>query len=307
MENFSIYKYMKLGIVHFKAYPEATTGEGNVIVETLRKIVEDDFWTAVEVGWMKDPKVRHEATKLLETSHLEVCYANQPRMFSLKLNINDPDPKERKKAMSAMRNGVNEAFQLGASCMRVFSGKHPGEEKKEEGKKILIDSLKEICQYTNEQGKMGIYMKIFDKDIDKCFLIGDFQDAADVAAEVNKEFPNFGVLADLSHFALLRTTPEEAIPLVKKYPMHFHIGSAAFRDKRHPGYGDLQPRFGMPGGEVDTPQVRDYFRLLLDLKLLDPAKRPVLSAEVRPLLAEETSEAVIANTKRVIKEAWAMV
>ncbi len=307
MENFSIYKYMKLGIVHFKAYPEATTGEGHVIVETLRKLVEDDFWTAVEVGWMKDPKVRHEATKLLETSHLEVCYANQPRMFTLKLNINDPDPKERKKAMSAMRNGVNEAFQLGASCMRVFSGKHPGEEKKEEGKKILIDSLKEICQYTKEQGPMGIYMKVFDKDIDKCFLIGDFQDAADVAAEVNKEFLNFGVLADLSHFALLRTTPEEAIPLVKKYPMHFHIGSAAFRDKRHPGYGDLQPRFGMPGGEVDTPQVRDYLRLLLDLKLLDPAKRPVLSAEVRPLLAEETPEAVIANTKRVIKEAWAMV
>ncbi len=127
MENFSIYKYMKLGIVHFKAYPEATTGEGP-IVETLRKIVEDDFWTAVEVGWMKDPKVRHEATKLLETSHLEVCYANQPRMFTLKLNINDFDPKERKKAISAMKNGVNEAFQLGASCMRVFSGKHPGEE-----------------------------------------------------------------------------------------------------------------------------------------------------------------------------------
>ena len=60
MENFSIYKYMKLGIVHFKAYPQATTGEGP-IVETLRKIVEDDFWTAVEVGWMKDPKVRQAA------------------------------------------------------------------------------------------------------------------------------------------------------------------------------------------------------------------------------------------------------
>ncbi|MEK7826948.1 MAG: TIM barrel protein, partial [Thermodesulfobacteriota bacterium] len=180
MENFSIYKYMKLGIVHFKAYPQATTGEGP-IVETLRKIVEDDFWTAVEVGWMKDPKVRHEATKLLETSHMEVCYANQPRMFALKLNINDFDSKERKRAMSAMKNGVNEAFQLGATCMRVFSGKHPGEEKKEEAKKILIDSLKEICQYTKEQGPMGIYMKVFDYDIDKCFLIGHFRDAADVA------------------------------------------------------------------------------------------------------------------------------
>jgi len=73
-----------------------------------------------------------------------------------------------------------------------------GEEKKEEGKKILIDSLKEICQFTKEQGPMEIYMKVFDYDIDKCFLIGHFKDAADVAAEVHKEFKNFGVLADLS-------------------------------------------------------------------------------------------------------------
>ncbi|MCJ7783288.1 MAG: hypothetical protein MUP41_05100, partial [Desulfobacterales bacterium] len=88
---------------------------------------------------------------------------------------------------------------------------------------------------------------------------------------------------------------------------HFHIGNCSFRDRRHPTYGDLQPRFGMAGGEIDTPQVRDYFKLLLDMKLLNPEKKPVLSAEVRPLLAEDTSEVVIANTKRVIKEAWAMV
>jgi len=31
-----------------------------------------------------------------------------------------------------------------------------------------------------------------------------------------------------------------------------------------------------------------------------------MSAEVRPLLAGETSEIVIANTKRVYKEAWAL-
>ena len=252
MENFSIYRFMRLGIVHFKAFPEVSRGEGP-IVETLRKIVEDDFWTAVEVGWMKDVKVRNEARRLLETSHMTVCYANQPRMFSNKLDLNAFDPKERKKAISMMKNGINEAFDLGASCIRVFSGKHPGEEKKEEAKKILIDSLKEVCRYTNEQGPMEIYMKVFDYDIDKSFLIGHFKDAADVATEVHKEFKNFGVLADLSHFPLLRETPEEAIPLVKRFPMHFHIGNclvprqetpdlrgppAPFRDARR---GDRHP------------------------------------------------------------------
>ncbi len=306
MENFSIYRFMKLGIVHFKAFPQVSEGEGP-IVETLRKIVEDDFWTAVEVGWMKDVKVRNEARKLLEISHLEVCYANQPRIFSNKLNLNAFDPSERKKAIEAMKKGTDEAFDLGASCIRVFSGKHPGEEKKEEAKKILIDSLKEVCQYTNEQGQMEIYMKIFDYDIDKCFLIGHFKDAADVAREVHKEFKNFGILADLSHFPLIREKPEDSLPLVKDFPMHFHIGNCSFRDRRHPTYGDLQPRFGMPGGEIDTPQVRDYFKLLMELNLLKPEKKPVLSVEVRPLLAEEYSEAIIANAKRVIKEAWAMI
>jgi len=62
MENCSIYRYMKLGIVHFKAYPQIVRGEGPII-ETLKKLLEDDFWTAIEVGWMKDVKVRHEARK----------------------------------------------------------------------------------------------------------------------------------------------------------------------------------------------------------------------------------------------------
>ncbi len=304
MEDFSMYRYMKPGIVHFKAFPEVTWGSGP-IVETLKKIVEDDFWSAVEVGWMRDIKVRNEARKLLEVSHVEVCYATQPMFLSNKLSLNAFDPAERKKAMNAARNCIDEAYDLGASWVRILSGKDPGDEKREEAKKILIDSIKEICEYSKEEGEIGITLKIFDRDIDKCALIGHFKDAADVAKEVYKEFKNFGLLADLSHFPLLGERPEDAIPLVKEYPLHFHLGNCVMGDRKHPAYGDLQPRFGIPGGEIDTAQVRDYFRLLLDLKLLSPENRPVVSVEVRPLLAEEYSEAIIANAKRVVREAWA--
>ena len=54
MSDFSIYRHMKLGIVHFKAFPEVLQ-DISATLPTLRKIVEDDFWTAVEVGWIKDP------------------------------------------------------------------------------------------------------------------------------------------------------------------------------------------------------------------------------------------------------------
>jgi sugar phosphate isomerase/epimerase len=304
MESFSIYRYMHLGIVHFKAFPQVVDGVGPV-VETLRKIVEDDFWTAVEVGWIKDVKVRNEAARLLAVSHMQVCYATQPRVLGQKLNPNALDAAERKKAVANVKRGIDEAYQLGASSVRVLSGKDPGDRQREEEKKIFVESLKEWCEYAKQLGDIKIYLKIFDRDIDKQSLIGHFKDAADVAEEVYREYRNFGILSDLSHFPLLGERPEEAIPLVSKYPMHFHIGNCIMRDRRHPLYGDLQPRFGIPGGELDTADVRSYFRLLLEKKLLDPENRPVLSVEVRPLLAEEYSEIIIANAKRVIKEAWA--
>ena len=304
MDNFSIYKYMYLGIVHFKAFPQCVGGQGPIL-ETLRKIAEDDFWTAVEVGWMKDVKVRHEASKLLEVSHLKVCYATQPRILGQKLNPSAFDAAVRTKAIENVKRGIDEAYQLGASSVRVLSGKDPGDEKREEAKKIFIDTLKEWCEYAQQQGDIKIYMKIFDRDVDKAALIGHFKDAADVAEEVYREYKNFGVLSDLSHFPLLRESPAEAIPLVMKYPMDFHIGNCVVADKKHFLYGDLQPRFGVAGGELDTPDVRDYFKLLLENNLLNPEDKPVVSAEVRPLLAEESSELILANAKRVIKEAWA--
>jgi sugar phosphate isomerase/epimerase len=172
----SMYAYMKPGIVHFKAYPEVALGEGP-IVETLRKICEDDFWMAVEVGWMKDVKVRDEARMVIAASHITVAYACQPAMFSQKLNLNHLDPAERKKALNQIRNCIHEASQLGSKSVNVFSGKDPGDAKREEAKKLLIDSLIQICDWAKEYDGMEVHLKIFDRDVDKQFLIGPFKEA----------------------------------------------------------------------------------------------------------------------------------
>lgn len=306
MSDFSLYNNMKVGIVHFKAFPQVVGGQGPII-ETMRKLVEDDFWTAIEVGMVKDVKIRNEARKLLEISHMEVCYATQPKVLSNKLNLNSFDKKERNQAISSVKSAIDEAYDLGATRVRLISGKDPGDERREEAKDILVDSISELIEYGNEQGKLYYTLKIFDRDIDKCSLIGHFKDAADVGAELSKRFDNFGLLSDLSHFPLLREDPKDSIALIEKFPLDFHIGNCVMRERRHPLYGDLQPRFGVPGGELDTEDVIAYFQLLKDKKLIGPEKKPVVSAEVRPLLAEEYSEAIIANTKRVIKEAWAAV
>ena len=63
----SFYDYMKVGIIHFMAYPDTIGGEGP-IVETITKIAADDFFTAIEITWIKDPAVRAQAKAVLDTS-----------------------------------------------------------------------------------------------------------------------------------------------------------------------------------------------------------------------------------------------
>ena len=301
----SIYGYTKVGVVHFKAFPDVQFGEGP-IVETLSKIAEDEFFTAVEVGWMKDVRVRNQARKLMEEAHLAVYYATQPAILSQKLNINSLDPPERLRAVKQVKNCINEAYDLGARALRLVAGKDPGDTKRPEAMKVLADSIHQFCEYAKEEGDLTVILKIFDRNIDKESLIGPFSDARTIAQEITREHSNFGLLSDLSHFPLLREKPEEAVPLVKDYLKHAHIGNCIMRDRRHPAYGDLQPRFGIEGGEIDTEDVAKYFGVLWDNGFFNQKEMPVISAEVRPLLAGEKEEVILANAKRVFNEAWGL-
>jgi len=301
----SMYKFMKVGLIHFMAYPETMRGEGPIL-ETLQKIAEDDFFTAVEISWIKDAKVRVKAKKLLEISHLTVVYGAQPRLLVNKLNLNSFDEEERKKAVSEVKAGVDEAYEIEAKSLAFLSGKDPGEEGREQALKLLVSSIKEICDYAKSKGDLKITLEIFDRDIDKKCLIGPANEARKLAAEVRKEFDNFGLMVDLSHLPLLRETPAQAIMPIKDYLIHAHMGNCILRDKKHPGYGDQHPRFGIIGGENDVQELTEFLKVLLDIGFLNHQNPPIVSFEVKPL-AGETSEVVIANAKRVLKEAWTRV
>jgi sugar phosphate isomerase/epimerase len=301
----SMYQKMRVGVVHFKAFPGIESGEGP-IVETLEKICTDDFWTAVEVGWMKDFRVRNTARHLLDQSHLAVAYATQPRILSNRLNLNSFDDKERGAAINAVKNCVDEAYDLGAEVVRIIAGKDPGDAKRAEAKKLLVDSIQQVLEYGKEEGQMKFTLKIFDRDIDKMNLIGHFVDALDIAKALRPSYPNFGLLADLSHFPLLKEKAEDSIPLIKDYLESAHLGNCVCADRSHPAYGDIQPRFGMAGGEIGLQEVMNFFHVLMDNGFFDRGERPIVSAEVRPVLAGEISEIILANAKRVMRDAWAL-
>lgn len=301
----SMYKFMKVGLIHFMAYPQTMKGEGPIL-ETLQKIAEDDFFTAVEISWMKDTKVREEAKRLLETSHMVVAYGAQPTLLVNKLDINSLDEEERKKAIQQLKDDVDEAYELGAKGLAFLSGKDPGDEKREKALELLVSSTKEICDYAKSKGDLTIALEVFDQDIDKKCLIGPANMAKKYAEMMRKECDNFGLMVDLSHLPLLGESPEEAILPIKDYIIHAHMGNCIVKDKNQVGYGDEHPRFGIKGGENDTKELIEYLRVLLKIGFLNPDHPPIVSFEVKPLPGE-SSEVIIANAKRVLKEAWARV
>jgi sugar phosphate isomerase/epimerase len=297
----SFYKYFKVGIIHFMAYPSTMKGEGPII-ETITKIAEDDFFTAIEITKIKDPEIRAKAKEILVSSGLAVGYGAQPVVLSTPLNPNSLDEDERKKAVEVLRECIDEAGYMGASRMAFLSGKDPCDDLRDSALDALIKTTRELCDYAETKG-MDIAIETFDKEIDKKALIGPSDLASEFADAVNRR--NFGLMVDLSHLPLLEETSEECAWYVKDHVVHLHVGNCVMREG-HPAYGDAHPRFGIEGGENDVWELAEFLKAFIDIGFLNGERQPFMSFEVKPL-PNESSEMVIANAKRTLNQAWAMI
>ncbi len=302
--NESMRSYMRVGLIHFMAYPSVIKGEGP-IEETFRKIALDDYFEAVEVTWIKDAEVRKRVRKMIDTSHISVAYGGQPRQLTTGLNINDLDESGRQKALATLKEGIDEAYEIGAGGFGFLSGKY-SEDKTEEAYQALVASTRELCAYAKAKGDMKVALEVFDFDIDKRALIGPVARAKRFAEEIRAEFPNFGLMVDLSHIPLLHETIFESLIPIKDYIIHAHMGNCMMKDASDPAYGDAHPRFGYPGSENDVDELVEYLRVLLSIGFLNKDKRPIVSFEVKPV-GDEDPDLVVANAKRVLNRAWEKV
>jgi hypothetical protein len=188
----SWYKYMNVGTLHFMSFPDVGKGEGP-ITETLEKILQDDFFTAVEITHIKDDKVCEQVKKILETSHVISSYVTHPMLLSNKLDINSLIEEERMKAVAVVKKGIEEAAYLGATGVSVLSGPHPGKGLEEEGVQKLLESLEEFCA-CSQKYHLAFELETFDVDVDKKCLIGKSDLAVTVAKKIRTKYPNFGLI-----------------------------------------------------------------------------------------------------------------
>jgi len=299
--NQPIERYLKVGLVHYMAYPLTAGGEGE-IVESVRRICADEYFQVIEVAWMKDASVRHKVRKMVEESAMTLTYGAHPRLLRTKQNINSLDETQRLIALANLKEGVDEAYELGAGGYAFLSGQYD-EATKEESFRQLVASTVELCRYAKEKGDMPVNLSVFDYDADKCCLIGPAPLAAGLASEVCKKADNFGLLVDLTHIPLLHETIRESLLPVAKYLKHVHIGNSVIVPGA-PGYGDQHPRFGFPGSANGIPEIVEFLQVLFEIGYLNEERPAILSFEVKPF-GDDDIEMAIANAKRTLNAAWA--
>jgi sugar phosphate isomerase/epimerase len=300
----SLHDFMEIGIVHFMAYPNALTGKE--YLQTLTAIIDDDFFSAVEIKPAPDEETTHQARQLLESAGVIIGFSGHPVLIRNQADLNSIDTGERKRAVNLLKEAVDEAYKFGATNLAFMSGKDPGAELREQAVGYLIESIQEVCRYARSKGDLEILLEPFDHETDFRCLIGPSELAAEVAKEVRKVDPFFGLMVDLSHLPMLGESPLHALNTTKPFLKHAHMGNCVIKNVDDPLYGDKHPRFCYPGSETGIPELADYLRTLIDIGYLEEGKGRTLSFEIKPAPGE-SSQAIIAQAKRTLRAAWRLV
>lgn len=293
----SIHKYFQVGTVQWMSHPHRE------VLQSIRDLGSDDFFDALEICHFQDDETRAQAKKLLEQTHMKVCYGAQPTLLSNQLNPNDPDEAGRTKAEEALIAALDEAAYLGATSIAFLAGKwNPAAF--DTAYAQLLKTTRNVCAAAAQKG-MTVELEVFDYDMDKAAFIGPAPLAARFAADVRMTSGNFGLLVDLSHFPTTYETSRFVIQTLRPYITHLHFGNAVVK----PGcaaYGDMHPRLGFPESANDIAELLDYFKVLRAEGFFSAENPLVLSMEVKPW-DDEDEDLILANTKRALNRAWALL
>ncbi len=301
-------RHLALGLVHYMAYPETMTDSG-LTVGLLEPSVLDETFSVIEVTHVASAGDRRRARRLLETAGLRVNFAGTAPLAHSGLSLSALDRVERERAVAFARGLVDEAVEMGAEMAFFIGGPDPGPSLRAPATAALAESLHELCAYGRKAagpGRLRLAIEPGDREVDHRELVGPFGEAAPLAEGLRREFPEFGLVIDLSHLHQLGEDRAAVIRRSAPYAWDFHLANAVLDDPADPRYGDKHPRFGVPGGRVGTADLAEYIRQVLEGTTAAGCPQPGMSIEVRPG-PDEDSDVALASSKRSFLDAWAMI
>jgi len=296
-------RYMEVGIIHHMVYQKVFSDEA-WFERSFRTLLEDPFFDVIETAESPFASMPGKIRSWADQAHVKVAYGGQSRTLSRKLNINALDKSERNKALETLKQGIDEAAEMGAFGFSFLSG-HYENNRIDEAMDALVESCCILCEYA-KQYHLPLCLEAFDHEIDKKALIGPSFRAKEMCQRVCSVEPSFGLLVDCSHIPMIGETLDENLDPVVGFVKHAHMGNTVIKDRTNPSYGDTHPRFGFPGSENDTEYLSRYLKKLIEIGYLEKDHPRPVSFEVKPQAGEESS-LVLANAKRTLNRAWLYV
>jgi sugar phosphate isomerase/epimerase len=302
---------MDLGLVHFMAYPVIKDDNPELVLESLRAVAQDEFFNVVEVRRSQHEGLHQQIKAICDQSGLKIGVGAQPGLLLGKLSLNDLDTNGRQAAVDEVKAAIDASYEMGAKICACLSG--PRADNDDDNKRmmdLMVESCVEICKYSqskaNGEDLVWLSVEQFDHTVDKKCLIGSSAETAELAERVRAEVGNFGITADLSHVPILHEDVRDLVTTLAPYIIHLHAGNAVAHEGLE-AYGDMHPRFGYPGGSNDAEELRVYLESLIYAGVFQnevPTGKMVFTFEVKPV-GDESTELILAHTKRTFLRAWA--
>jgi sugar phosphate isomerase/epimerase len=293
----SLHSYMRLGLVQGAAFP-ASGDDPEAFLDGVEQIATDDFFAAIEVRCVPDDGLRGRVLDVLRASQLDVVYAAYPRLCAPGLDLASRDDAVRSRAVAAARRAIDEAIALRAERVNVVSGPDPGGEGRDAATEALIDSLCALAAYSAAHRGPPLALEPFPRGGEGGYLVGPTAEAIGIVRLVREMFPDFGLVLDTGHLALLGEDVAAAFAAAAPYLEQVHLANAV------PGAASAAPPFGVAGGMYDVPRVADVLLALFRVGFLGAGRRPLVCVRVAPRPGERPAW-VIAGAKRTLAAAWA--
>jgi sugar phosphate isomerase/epimerase len=303
-------QYFDLGVVQYVSFPQVIAGTGPVL-ETIRKVLADEFFSAIEITYIADEGVKREVADLLNYSGLRVVFAGGPPYAMQHIHLSALDKRERRESLDKAKRLVDDAYLLGAELHLITSGPDVAPQDRGRARGYLAESMVALSEYTRSlasERALILSLEPTDRDVHRNGLLGPTAESVQVLQEVRQGGGEVWLTIDQSHLAQLGEVADESVALAQDFHVHQHLANCLLNDRASPSYGDEHPRFGVAGGEHDIRDVTALFETLsrhgFFEKPIPYGERPIVSVEVKPQQGEDP-EIVLANTKRVVENAWA--
>jgi len=296
-------KYARIGFNHHCFFPCKDNPAYHV--ETLPVIVNRKDIEVVDLTIPYGREYRQAAIDIVKNSGKTIVY-NGYLLPTGKIPLGTLSYTERQQIVMLGKDQADAAKESGAKYFMQSVGADPGKELRKKSFEALGEYIYELSSYMAGMGNMAFLIELMDRDLDKKSLCGPSEEVMEFIDKLSGKVPNIGVVLDINHIILMGESFDHAFTTCKKYLKHVHLGNCILKDRKHPWWGGVHPPVGLEGGEVDTKEMSEIFKVLLETGYLNEKNPGTMALEVKVLPGKSVEETIEDQLARVYK-AWEMI